>query len=85
MYKLKNNRIYKGVPVNLLGLPIYNNKKKATIKNKDRKRDFYNVSFKNYIDKNLPKNLIVIYDIPHEKKKERDWFRVRPLLNEPRR
>ncbi len=27
------------------------------------------------VDKNLPKNLLVIYDIPQSMKKERDWFR----------
>lgn len=75
MYKLKKNRYYKGILVNSFGLPISGTKNRTTDNSKDRKRDFYNISFKNYIDKNSPKNLIVIYDIPHERKKERDWFR----------
>lgn len=31
--------------------------------------------FNSDINENLPKNLMVIYDIPESKKKERDWFR----------
>lgn len=32
-------------------------------------------NFKVSFDKNAPKNLMVIYDIPYDKRKERDWFR----------
>ena len=32
-------------------------------------------SFRTDMSENLPKNLMVIYDIPQEKRKERDWFR----------
>jgi DNA-binding transcriptional regulator PaaX len=35
--------------------------------------DIKRLSFKN--ENGAPKNLIVIYDIPENKKKERDWFR----------
>ncbi len=32
-------------------------------------------TFTSDLNKNAPKDLIVMYDIPHTKKKERDWFR----------
>lgn len=68
---------YRGMRVNLLGLPInYNNKKKTL----HRKRDLYYVSFLSHFKKDAPKNLILMYDIPHSLKKERDWFR-RQLIN----
>jgi len=38
------------------------------------------MTFRSSFEKNSPKNLIVIYDIPEEQKKERDWFR-RQLKN----
>ena len=61
--------------VNSFGLPIglspkYNKKEKTT-----KVKRFYNFSFNSPFEVNSPKNLIVMYDIPHEKKKERDWFR----------
>jgi CRISPR-associated endonuclease Cas2 len=68
-------RNYKGIYVNSFGIPIknpYQNK----IENKfgETKR-IYNISFSSNFNKNSPKNLIVIYDVPENKKKERDWFR----------
>lgn len=69
-------RYYKGVRVNAFGLPILFDE--SDVKNKDkksRKRDFYHTSFISSFSKESPKNLIVMYDIPHEMKKERDWFR----------
>ncbi len=68
---------YRGMRVNLLGLPISKNSKKKT---SNRKRDFYYVSFLSKFKEDAPKNLIVMYDIPHNLKKERDWFR-RQLIN----
>ena len=70
---------YKGVRVNSLGLPIWNNKK-AQPKGPHIGRRLYYLTFHSGTEKNSPKNLIVMYDIPHEKKKERDWFR-RQLKN----
>ncbi|MEX2013318.1 MAG: CRISPR-associated endonuclease Cas2 [Parcubacteria group bacterium] len=70
---------YKGLRVNAFGLPI-SNYNKSRIKKSHRKRKFYHVTFHSEFEKNSPKNLIVMYDIPHEKKKERDWFR-RQLKN----
>ena len=45
---------------------------KKTAKSNTR---IYHNTFSSNLSKNAPKNLIVMYDIPHEKKKERDWFR----------
>ena len=61
-----------------MGLPafLFEGKK---VKQSNRKRNFY-VTFRSDFEKNAPKNLVVMYDIPHEKKKERDWFR-RQLVN----
>ena len=71
---------YKGLRVNSFGIPISPKNKKNTIKMKNRKRNFYYLRFSSPFKKNAPKNLIVMYDIPHTKKKERDWFR-RQLKN----
>ena len=68
---------YRGMRVNLLGLPISQNKKK---KIQHRKRNLYYASFLSHFKKEDPKNLIVMYDIPHNLKQERDWFR-RQLIN----
>src|SRR5665648_459468 len=69
---------YKGVSVNILGLPILDKpKNKNTTSNSKRK---YLHSFNFNINKNTPKNLLLIYDIPETRKNERDWFR-RQLKN----
>ena len=67
---------YKGVSVNLFGLPSFGDSKKE---NKIIKRRYLR-SFISDIQKDLPKNLLLMYDIPHVMKKERDWFR-RQLRN----
>ncbi|OGI47101.1 CRISPR-associated endonuclease Cas2 [Candidatus Nomurabacteria bacterium GWB1_40_6] len=64
---------YKGAHVNLFGLPV--EKKYYIKKTKNRVRGLYYVSFKSSFSEDAPKNLIVMYDIPHDLKKERDWFR----------
>ena len=66
---------YKGMKVDAFGLPVFRSEKRIRIKQKDRKRDFYRVAFSSPFSKDSPKNLIVMYDIPHLQKKERDWFR----------
>ncbi|MEK7572511.1 MAG: CRISPR-associated endonuclease Cas2 [Patescibacteria group bacterium] len=71
---------YKGVAVNSFGLPIFKINKISRIKNKNRKRNFYLTSFVSNFGKDAQKNLILMYDIPHTMKKERDWFR-RQLKN----
>ncbi len=65
---------YKGVRVNAFGLPV-GNKSKSQINSNQRKKEPYHDTFYSIFEKSAPKNLIVMYDIPHEKKKERDWFR----------
>lgn len=67
---------YKGMEVNLFGLPVSSNKyKKINISKRRYLRSFISDS-----KKNSPKNLLLIYDIPEGRKKERDWFR-RQLKN----
>ncbi|MDP2788871.1 MAG: CRISPR-associated endonuclease Cas2 [bacterium] len=71
---------YKGLKVNAFGLPILPSDKKSRIKKKNRKRNFYHAAFSSPFKKDSPKNLIVMYDVSEQKKKERDWFR-RQLKN----
>ena len=71
---------YKGMRVNAFGLPVTGSNQKTRIKKDHRKKKFYYLTFKSRFERNAPKNLIVMYDIPHTKKKERDWFR-RQLRN----
>ena len=66
---------YKGIKTNSFGIPLFLLKNSSRIKNKDRKRSFYNYTFPDIFKKDAPKNLIVMYDIPYSLKKERDWFR----------
>ncbi|MFA5791835.1 MAG: CRISPR-associated endonuclease Cas2 [Candidatus Paceibacterota bacterium] len=69
---------YKGMQVNAFGLPVFNSSRKEQNKKysrKIRRRSLYHVSFSSYFKKDAPKNLIIMYDIPHTLKKERDWFR----------
>ena len=69
MKKLK----YKGIPVGPFGIPFYEPKKQ--LKKKKEPRWFKHQAFDFKFDKEAPKNLIVMYDVPHNMKKERDWFR----------
>ncbi len=71
----KKFRYYKGVKVNSFGFPILIEKENSRVKRKNRKRDFYNNSFYSPFKKDSPKNLIIMYDISSDKKKERDWLR----------
>ena len=67
---------YKGVKVNSFGIPTFllNQKDNSKIIRSDKKYYQYQI-FNNNFKKDSPKNLIVMYDIPYEKRKERDWFR----------
>ena len=65
---------YKGVPTNIFGLPIFDSKDNTSVDIKNPKRRYLR-SFIPINTKGLPKNLLVLYDIPEDKKKERDWFR----------
>jgi DNA-binding transcriptional regulator PaaX len=69
----KKPRYYKGIKVNSFGFPQAGKSEKK--EGKVRVRDVYNFSFPSPFQDNSPKNLVVMYDIPHDKKKERDWFR----------
>jgi DNA-binding transcriptional regulator PaaX len=71
---------YKGIKVNAFGLPASKNDHRSRIKRKNRKRNFYHIAFSSSFNEDLPKNLILMYDVVEEKKKERDWFR-RQLKN----
>jgi CRISPR-associated endonuclease Cas2 len=72
----KNDRklYYKGVRVNSFGIPILNSSKKDILKEKQSKR-FYNVSFQSPFTKSSAKDLVIMYDVSDDKKKERDWLR----------
>ena len=67
---------YKGVPVNIFGLP---SSKYTKTQNKILARPYLRSFVSDFI-KYAPKNLLVIYDIPETRKKDRDWFR-RQLKN----
>jgi DNA-binding transcriptional regulator PaaX len=66
---------YKGMRVNSFGVPVINYGKNSNQKIKKRKRSLYLLTFSSSFQENVPKNLIIMYDIPHHLKKERDWFR----------
>lgn len=72
------SRYYKGMRVNAFGLPVFG----SSLKDKNKKfskkvriRSLYHVSFSSSFKEDAPKNLLLIYDIPEGRKKERDWFR----------
>lgn len=71
----KKKRYYKGVKINALGLPILFKNENSRIKKQNRKRNYYGVCFPSPFKNDSPKNLILMYDIPHFQKKERDWLR----------
>lgn len=73
----KKKHFYRGVEVNSFGIPTFllGNNKNTRIKSNKRKRNFYNISFHSTFKKDASKNLLVMYDIPSSKRKERDWFR----------
>lgn len=70
------SRYYKGMKVNAFGLPDFrDSQKEQNKKSKKRIRSLYHTSFSSSFRKDSPKNLLLVYDIPEERKKERDWFR----------
>ncbi len=71
----KRTRYYKGIKVNAFGIPLLSNSKKDKNKILKKRRNPYYLSFQSTFKDSVPKNLIVMYDIPHSLKKERDWFR----------
>src|ERR1035437_10771944 len=71
----KKKFYYKGIEINALGIPTFLLGDDKRIKIEGRKKKFYNTSFASPFKKDSPKNLLVMCDVPTEKKKERDWFR----------
>lgn len=61
--------------VNSLGIPVKRPERVRKVLQNNRVRKVYSPSFSSNFRKDSPRNLIVIYDVPQEKKKERDWFR----------
>jgi DNA-binding transcriptional regulator PaaX len=68
-------RFYKGMKVNAFGLPVFSQGRTSRAKTENRKKSFYYTTFTSPFKDDSSKNLIVMYDIPHLQKKERDWFR----------
>lgn len=92
---------YKGMRVNLLGIPVFKNYSKNSVKSTtyrlikrgliEKKSNEWQITHlgKKYLkrreeslkqfdpcfNKNMPKNLIVMFDIPETQKAEREWFR----------
>ena len=67
---------YKGVTVNRFGIPVFGSDKKDNTRFRIPGKKYYQYKYFIFNFKNTaPKNLIVMYDIPSDKKKERDWFR----------
>lgn len=67
-------RKYKGVTVNRFGIPVFSSDKKEKIDRIPKRSYSYNRCFDYNFKNTSPKNLIVMYDIPKDKKKEREWF-----------
>jgi len=71
--EMKKYLKYKGLTVNLLGIPVSPAKKKVVSK---PGRKYYQYRYFNFnFPISAPRDLIIVYDIPGCKKKERDWFR----------
>ena len=75
MYNIVMSPYYKGMKVDLLGLPVWVEDKSGRTKRSRRQRNFYAASFPSPFKESSPKNLIVMYDVPFDQKKERNWFR----------
>jgi CRISPR-associated endonuclease Cas2 len=71
----KRRLFYRGMEVNSFGIPVFSRGRKSRAKKENRKKAFYHITFSSPFNDNSSKNLIVMYDIPSDKKKERDWFR----------
>jgi hypothetical protein len=67
---------YKGVTVNTFGIPVFRSGKKNVLKQKQSGRKYYQYpSFIHNYSTASPRNLVVMYDFPKDKIKERNWFR----------
>jgi|SRR6185436_15644525 len=72
--KTRKRFYYKGMPVNIFGTSVSSSSHKSK-EYFSKNRRLYLKSFVSEFNKKSPKNLIVMYDIPHKKKVVRDWFR----------
>ncbi len=80
-----SNYYYKGIRVNAFGIPVSKKSHKSQNQQISKSSNnfpitkkqlaYYNSSFNSPFQKSSPKNLILMYDIPENQKKERDWFR----------
>jgi len=66
---------YKGVTVNALGIPVFSSDKKEKISSVPKRVYSFHRCFDFNFTLNSPRDMIVVYDIPYDKRKERDWFR----------
>lgn len=67
---------YKGVTVNRLGLPVFGYNEGNFKKSGESGRKYYQYRCFEFNYKNgSPRDLIVMYDFPKDKIKERNWFR----------
>ena len=67
---------YKGVTVNRFGIPVFSSGKKDTWKKGTPGRKYYQYRYFNFnFPVSAPRDLVIIYDISGDKRKERDWFR----------
>ena len=65
---------YKGIPVNSFGIPILYSKKKNIPGRIKREYSRYRCFDFNF-PLTAPRDLVVVYDLPDSKRKERDWLR----------
>jgi DNA-binding transcriptional regulator PaaX len=64
---------YKGVKVSSFGIPVFISNKNDILKTEKEYSQYACFNIK--LEKTSPKNLIIMYDIPSDMRKERDWFR----------
>jgi hypothetical protein len=67
---------YKGVTVNAFGLPVLSSNKKEIRESRTPLRKYSGYKHFDYNSSiNTPKDTIVMFDIPSNKRSERDWLR----------
>lgn len=73
---MKKHLKYKGVTVGAFGFPIFSSDEKNVKKSGSPRRKYYQYRrFDHVFKRTSPKNLIVMYDIFGDMRKERDWLR----------
>ena len=72
---MKKHLKYKGVTVNAFGLPVFNSDKKEKQVSMPKRIYSFHKCFDFNFANTAPKDMILMYDIPYDKRKERDWFR----------